>query len=1559
MSDNGTSSTSTQECMQIDLLTDNGSIQSLWLPAKNEGRYRLGYDDNFPLFIDVKNSKWTAVCYDDAKFIRSYQNDISSIEFCSSVQLLDGQLLRMIYMGEEYAIYSENVTKQSNIFRKYFIPDVTEIAIGRSNACDIYYPNILVSRIHAKLQRLNEAWIIEDISSTNGTFVNDRKITRAELSVGDVVYIMGLKLIFGVGFIAINDSEERVSLNPSVFKNADSVSTFPSLPMAKKDQFEKQPFDRRPRRRTAIEKKVITVEKPPMSLNSDKIPLLMQMGSSMLMGGSAALMGNYLMILTSFIFPLMTSKYSDKQKKDYERRRVYGYREYLKFKKQEISSEIQYEKAVLIKNYPEINKILDYPQLKSPLWERRKTDDDFLTLRVGIGDIPLIAETDFPKKEFSIENDPLETEMYDLTEKRISIESAPLLIDFKENFVCGIVGERPRILKFVNSLIISTTILHSYDEVKTVFLIDLEELDKLDYIKYLPHSWDNQRIFRFIATTESEAYQIGEYLTKELGNDINEPRELKKILRERPYYVVFALSKKVFDSMELLKLVMQCEVTCGVSIITAFDDVPKDSSLLFNLEASGENQLTYLRQIERADDSFCIDSFDDSKAKKSMQILSNIYLKVISQEYSLPKTLSFLEMFGVGKVEHLNPLRRWQESNPIKTLAAPVGVATDGSIFNLDLHQKYQGPHGLVAGMTGSGKSEFLITYILSMAINYHPYEVAFVLIDYKGGGLAGAFDDPEKGIHLPHLVGTITNLDGSTIQRSLTCLQSELTRRQRVFNQAKGITDDGTMDIYSYQKLYRMGKVSEAIPHLIIISDEFAELKQQKPEFMDSLISIARIGRSLGVHLILATQKPSGVVNEQIRSNTKFRVCLKVQDKSDSADMLNRPEAAELKEVGRFYLQVGYNEFFALGQSAWSGAEYYPTEEIVTQKDDSVQVIDTVGQKVCEVKPLIDRTLSHGTQLTAVVNMLSNLAEQENAVSKKLWHPELKRYLELSSLERLKTLKTEGGCRVVHAELGMVDDPENQEQFVFDYDFTHSKNLMIVGDSRSGKSTLIQSILCTLINYYSAYEVCFYIMDYSSRMLKLFKGTPWCGAVMTEENDAPSNFFKTIEKIYSERKRVFSENEISNFSEVTPEMDFPLVIVIIDNIAGLTSSKEGDAQLFKLSQILKDCANYGVKFIVSCTRYSDISIKIRQSLGDRLSLYQKEKFDYAESLVCKVDYMPPDIPGRGLTIIGGRPLEVQIASLMSGHDSHGRLQYLKQFINSKSEIHDTPRSVQRLSVTSAESEYADFAEQFKSGRIPLGIAENGSRSIALPLKQLTQVNIYFGNINGKVAILKNLIYAIEREKMDVTFIRSIGNSVVDSSALRNVFSKVNLVDTSLPSIASFRDDLMSIFKIRQKKLTDYCNANNIDIKAENFIRSTWKFRAEHMPPIAIIIESVADFACSLDQLSTLIFSSIMHSLFVYNIFLFGVFEPNDAGQANGSIFYSQFALSGTTLLFGGKYSEQQFCQLPASVTGVSQEMPYNVCLVKYKGAFYPLIMPCGHIDTQSTTDEDYNNIFE
>lgn len=219
-------------------------------------------------------------------------------------------------------------------------------------------------------------------------------------------------------------------------------------------------------------------------------------------------------------------------------------------------------------------------------------------------------------------------------------------------------------------------------------------------------------------------------------------------------------------------------------------------------------------------------------------------------------------------------------------------------------------------------------------------------MIDYKGGGMAKSFEN------LPHTVGIITNLDGSAIKRSLVSIESELRRRQKIFAEVSKQIGVSNIDIYKYQKLYREGAVSEPLQHLFIISDEFAELKTQQPEFMAQLISAARIGRSLGVHLVLATQKPSGVVDDQIWSNSRFRVCLKVQERADSMDMLKRPDAAELTNTGRFYLQVGYNELFELGQSAWSGAPYCPTDHFVLPKDDSITVIDTNGHILKQVKP-------------------------------------------------------------------------------------------------------------------------------------------------------------------------------------------------------------------------------------------------------------------------------------------------------------------------------------------------------------------------------------------------------------------------------------------------------------------------------------------------------------------------------------------------------------------------------------------------------------------------------
>lgn len=387
-----------------------------------------------------------------------------------------------------------------------------------------------------------------------------------------------------------------------------------------------------------------------------------------------------------------------------------------------------------------------------------------------------------------------------------------------------------------------------------------------------------------------------------------------------------------------------------------------------------ENELVSNKQKE-----FVADYNTEIDMYKCSETLFNIPIEIAKENSNLPTMISFLEMYDVGKVEQLNITNRWKNNDPTKSLQAPIGVDKNRELFKLDLHEKFYGPHGLIAGMTGSGKSEFIITYILSMAINYSPDEVSFILIDYKGGGLAGAFQNKETGMKLPHLAGSITNLDTVEMNRALSSIQSELRRRQRIFNDARDALNESTIDIYKYQRLFREGLVQEPVTHLFIISDEFAELKSQQPEFMDQLISTARIGRSLGVHLILATQKPAGVVDDQIWSNSKFRVCLKVQDKSDSMDMIKCPDAASLKETGRFYLQVGYNELFALGQSAWTGAKYYPTEKRKKKIDETINIVDNVGnvvksldtiKKDLDVKP-------QGEEITNIIKYLIKVSDE------------------------------------------------------------------------------------------------------------------------------------------------------------------------------------------------------------------------------------------------------------------------------------------------------------------------------------------------------------------------------------------------------------------------------------------------------------------------------------------------------------------------------------------------------------------------------------------------------
>ena len=281
----------------------------------------------------------------------------------------------------------------------------------------------------------------------------------------------------------------------------------------------------------------------------------------------------------------------------------------------------------------------------------------------------------------------------------------------------------------------------------------------------------------------------------------------KQYTNNIPYYVIITDSYKDIKSLPYIEKQLKQQKNLGFSILIIDDDMK-------NLPTECK-KFIYISDEEGAIFSETLNIEETQKFKletKKINMeslckkLANIPIKIKELETELPNTLSFLEMYNVGKIEQLNVINRWKINNPTISLQAPIGIHKNKEIFKLDLHEKYDGPHGLIAGSTGSGKSEFIITYILSMAINYHPEEVKFVLIDYKGGGLAGAFENRETNTSIPHLAGTITNLDISTMNRTLVSIESELKRRQKKFNEVREQLGESTMDIYKYQKLFREG---------------------------------------------------------------------------------------------------------------------------------------------------------------------------------------------------------------------------------------------------------------------------------------------------------------------------------------------------------------------------------------------------------------------------------------------------------------------------------------------------------------------------------------------------------------------------------------------------------------------------------------------------------------------------------------------------------------------------------------------------------------------------------
>jgi len=1198
---------------------------------------------------------------------------------------------------EAALLFCEPVMSGRECYKKYMAKRPIDITIGRSANNGIIYNNPYVSSKHATLSFDGRVWSVSDNNSSNGTFVDGNRVVSARLAVGDCLYIMGLKIIIGSQYFAINNPDEFVSVKAA-------VSPFIRQPIERREvlaEIDDGPFFyRSPRFKRTIETVEITTDPPPSPRNLDRVPLGLMLGPALTMGVSSCsfavfsvfqvvnngapvinavptVIMSVSMLAGSILWPLLTKKHERKRADAEEKKREDRYLNYLNTVRDSIKYEGKKQSEILLENHPSAVLCADVVAgakqgLQQGLWGRMLAHDDFLRVRLGLGELPLDAQISYPKEGFSLDDDHLKKDMETLRMEKKVLPNVPIGVSLTANFLMGVIGERTAALGLVHAILLQCAALHSYDEVKMVLVYSPEEAHLWEYMRFMPHIWNNGRTARYLATNADEIKELSVLLENDLANRKDE--RTTDFRGFSPYYIVIAANKALFEHSGILQQQLKRTSNGGVSILMLYDELrnlPKETASVVQIEG-GRARLFHKDDIAEKP-TFAAELVDSPLMRRTVDALANTRLDLAGQQVALPSMLTFLEMFNVGKVEHLNALTRWEKNNPTVALQTPIGVGQTGELLYLDLHESFQGPHGLIAGTTGSGKSEFIITYILSMAVNFHPNEVAFVLIDYKGGGMAGAFESEKRNKRLPHLAGVITNLedDNAALNRSLVSINSELKRRQAVFKDACEKTGEGTMDIYKYQKLYREGRgrpdglIKKPMPHLFIISDEFAELKAQQPEFMAQLISAARIGRSLGVHLILATQKPAGAVDPQIWSNSRFRICLKVQEKEDLTTMIKSEEAVMLQQTGRFYLQVGYNELLAMGQSAWCGAEYVPKEQAEKKVDDSVQVVNNLGRVIKEEKPpgKESHKKAETTQIVSLVEYLSDLAKDIGVKTEMLWLPPIPGVITVDALAQKYPVNQR--ALVLNPIIGEYDAPEHQEQRLLTLPLTEGGNCIVYGVAGSGRELFLTTAVYSLLSNHNTASLNLYILDFGAETLRAFEKAPQVGdVVLSAETDKIKNLFKMLSDELANRRKLFADygGDYQTYCK-DAQRKVPNIVVVLNNynaFAEMSESRGNEGLMDAFLLLSQDGTKYGLFFILSVTGSSAMRFRQQQNFKQVFVLQLNDTIGYSTLLNSKAGILPPSRHiGRGLTRVGNDVYEFQTAHYAKVEEPFA---YLQQF---------------------------------------------------------------------------------------------------------------------------------------------------------------------------------------------------------------------------------------------------------------------------------------------------------
>ena len=1171
----------------------------------------------------------------------------------------------------------------------YAIPYECQIHIGRSKKNDIVLNESYVSRNHLLITAEKGRIRIEDLESTYGTYLNGSPVKKAMLKSGDEIDICDLRMICKENrlyFYNLHETPEfkyqKETNHPGMATNI--VSTRKGYPI----------YHRSPRIRESLpvdEVRLSHLPNKPQKFSIRKANFLPLLSSGAMAGASIA-MSTFSPAMLAMRAAMMISpvgslignsnKKARKMLMVEEEERFRKYADYIAGEKAHIRAigEKQREITNQENPAPEICETI-LNKMSTSLWERTATDSDFLQVRMGAGYAPLCVEVKPPTdvNDFHMERDELEELTDRIIQETHLVDDVPARLDLLKYSSVGVIGNRRKVTDLLKNLLVSLSTLHFFRDVRIVGVFDPEEEEEWKSMRWLPHIWDDELQTRYLsfdpltaesfesATLSGEKDHVDSYAKfREKVNSILAERKdpdfqakWKNGMSPVPHYIFLFASRKKTECF--LPMLSENDPAMGISTIFLYDEqyyLPNFCQYIVNVDDPYDDRTATAFYKYRADEKMWF-TMDPPIPQRKFDVfcrqMSAIEAEDAAARGQIPSSLTFLQCMDVNRVRDLNVLERWKKNDSAVNITAPLGEGEGGKLFSLSLHRHCS--HGLVAGMTGSGKSELLISWLLSIACNYHPEDVSFVVIDYKGGSTAYALEK------LPHVCGIITDV-GSGIDRCMQSLEYELRRREDIFASV------GAKDIKEYIKGHHKGEFQEAVPRLLIVFDEFKELIKERPVVKKMVDSIAAKGSSLGVHLILATQSPADAVDEGTWNNTQYQICMKVQNAAASKVMIHEPDAAMITQAGRAYVRVGTSEkaeTFALIQSAWSGAPYRENKE---QGALEVRYVTMDGSRIKTVEENHTRFVSDKKEIEAVIAYIAKTAQAAGIEKQPSpWKTELP---DLFSWKKLPVEGSFDGEKWEMTEapwlsvpVGIFDRPELQMQGVQYMDFLKEGNFGVFGSSQTGKTSLLRTIATSLCRMYSPRDIHLYIIADMAGM----EAFPQVGGVVgSGQEEKLGKLINMLISFLEERRKIFNQERVDSlkaYRELVSE-EMPAVFVLIDRFSGILESNQDYKDVFV--RLFSEGPSKGIYFVYTGVNNTGVPYKLTANVSGAISFMQADRSEYSTLIGQVRDTRLPNRVGNALIKVNQELINFQKAMYEPGENDKERERALKAEAESMTE---------------------------------------------------------------------------------------------------------------------------------------------------------------------------------------------------------------------------------------------------------------------------------------------------